>query len=75
MITPEIKVDEDIILECSNLDLQIRQKILQNFEKKISSIGQFLQILRLFKFFRNSMKSTSCNNVKNLVTFQNICAL
>ena len=34
MITPEIKVDEDIILECSNLDHQIQQKILYNFEKK-----------------------------------------
>ena len=34
MITPEIKVNEDIILECSNLDHQIQQKILHNFEKK-----------------------------------------
>ena len=48
MIIPEIKVDEDIILECSNLDHQIQQKILHNFEKKISLIGQFLQILRPF---------------------------
>ena len=34
MIIPEIKVDEGIILECSNLDHQIQQKILHNFEKK-----------------------------------------
>ena len=34
MIISEIKVDEDIILECSNLDHQIQQKILHNFEKK-----------------------------------------
>ena len=34
MITPEIKVDEDIILECSNLDHHIQQKLLHHFEKK-----------------------------------------
>ena len=34
MIIPEIKVDEDIILECSNLDHSIQQKILLNSEKK-----------------------------------------
>ena len=34
MIIPEVKVDEDIILECFNLDHQIQQKILHNFEKK-----------------------------------------
>ena len=33
MITPEIKVNEDIILECSNLDHEIKQKILHNSKK------------------------------------------
>ena len=34
MITPEIKINTDIILECSNLNHQIKQKVLHNVEKK-----------------------------------------
>jgi len=39
VIIPEIKVNEDIILECFNLDHQIQQKILHYFKEEIGSIG------------------------------------
>ena len=67
MIIPEIKVDEDIILECSNLDHQIQQKILYNFEKKSAQSDNFYRFYGYFKFFRTIvLKQLGTIVLKNL---------
>ena len=47
-ITREIKVHEDINMECSNPDHWIQQKILPILDYKNSSIRQLFQVLQLF---------------------------
>ena len=51
MIISEIKVDEDIILECSNLDHQIKQKILHSLKKKSVQSNNFYRFYGYLKFF------------------------
>ena len=57
MITPEIEVDEDIISDCSNLDYQIQQKNLHNYEKKLAQSDNFYKLYGHFKFFRTIVPS------------------
>ena len=47
----EIKVHEDIRIECSNPDHWIRQKILRVLDYKNSSVRQLFQILLPFQVF------------------------
>ena len=53
-ITREIKVHEDINMECSNPDHWIQQKILPILDYKNSSIRQLFQVLWPFKVFKDN---------------------
>ena len=53
-ITREIKVHEDINMECSNPDHCIQQKILPILDYKNGSIRQLFQILQPFKVFKDN---------------------
>ena len=51
-----IKTHEELISQHSNLVHRIRKKNSHNFKKKISSIGQILQVLWLFQVFPKNMQ-------------------
>ena len=53
-MTREIKVHEDIRIECPNPDHWIRQKILPILDYKNSSVRQLFKILWPFKVFKDN---------------------
>ena len=54
---------QDFIFQRSNQAHQIKLKLLYNFEKNISSIGLFLQVLQLF-FKKNIIKINNWAKLK-----------